>query len=143
MITNKIKSVQLRKAIEKLKKKRQFATNTSNRVLLVISEDNFEVYKNLQNLWKSLGLPANAYDVVICGSVRNIDDKDLLQISFKDLGLDGEIKNKDLLALLEYEFGSAIVISGFFYTNYVFKISGDPVDGFRQDVTCSSTRYIV
>jgi len=126
MITNKIKSVQLKKAIDKLKKKRQFATNTSNRVLLVISEDNFEVYGSLQNLSKSLGLPANAFDVVICGSVRDLDDKDLWQVSFKDLGLDGEIKNKDLLALLEYEFGSAIVISGeeTLLSNYVALRSG-------------------
>ena len=112
MITNKIKSVQLKKAIEKLKQKRQFGANISNRVLLVVSEDNFENYGSLQNLWKSLGLHENAFDVVICGNVRDIDDKDLLQISLKDLSLDGEFKNKDLSALLENEFGSAIVISG-------------------------------
>ncbi|WP_299156110.1 hypothetical protein [uncultured Christiangramia sp.] len=112
MITNKIKSVQLKKAIEKLKKNRQFATNTSNRILLVISEDNFKVYGSLQNLWKNLGLPANLFDVVICGNIRDIDDKDLLQISFKDLSFDGEFKNKDLSALLENEFGSAILVSG-------------------------------
>ncbi|MFV9485126.1 DUF6913 domain-containing protein [Christiangramia sp. ASW11-125] len=126
MITNKIKSVQLKKAIEKLKQKRQFGANISNRVLLVVSEDNFENYGSLQNLWKSLGLHENAYDVVICGNVRDIDDKDLLQISLKDLSLDGEFKNKDLSALLENEFGSAIVISGeeTLLSNYVALRSG-------------------
>ncbi|WP_298528820.1 hypothetical protein [uncultured Christiangramia sp.] len=126
MITNKIKSVQLKKAIDKLKKNRQFATNTSNRVLLVISEDNFKVYGSLQNLWKSLGLSANAFDVVICGSLRDLDDKNLLQVSFKDLGLDGEFKNKDLSALLENEFGSAILVSGAetLLSNYVVLRSG-------------------
>ena len=126
MITNKIKSVQLKKAIDKLKKNRQFATNTSNRVLLVISEENVEIYGSLQNLWKSLGLPANAFDVVICGSLRDLDDKNLLQVSFKDLGLDGEFKNKDLSALLENEFGSAILVSGAetLLSNYVVLRSG-------------------
>ncbi|WP_405199394.1 DUF6913 domain-containing protein [Christiangramia sp. LLG6405-1] len=126
MITNKIKSVQLKKAIEKLKNKRQFATNTSNRVFLVISEDNFENYGSLQNLWKGLGLHENAFNVVICGNVRDIDDKDLLQVGFKDLGHDGEIKNKDLSVLLENEFGSAIVVSGeeTVLSNYVALRSG-------------------
>ncbi|MFV8282531.1 DUF6913 domain-containing protein [Christiangramia marina] len=126
MITNKIKSVQLKKAIEKLKRKRQFGTNISNRVLLVISEENVEIYGSLQYLWKSLGLSANLFDVVICGNIRDIDDKDLLQISFKDLSLDGEFKNKDLSALLENEFGSAILVSGAeaLLSNYVALRSG-------------------
>ncbi|WP_026914984.1 DUF6913 domain-containing protein [Christiangramia portivictoriae] len=112
MITNKIKSVQLKKAIGILKENRQVGSANSNRVLLVIAEDHLEDYGSISEVYLDLGVPQQDFHIIICGSASVETAKNMLQIGLKDIGIDGSVSNKELATLLEHKFGLAIVIAG-------------------------------